>query len=363
MSLFPAYSSAQTTANDDIPLPDSVPATAPKSSWLVNPSFENAAHLQSSTADETVIPQPQSPIEIVDSDQSHETKQRAHKTKRPSNPDSDNASSASSTSRRHQRHKSSSSSKKKKRRRERDQTPAAAEPPNIEFTGREEYYVDKKWERGYLSVQSLHRPACPKYRMYSRPLAPLPRSAAAGRQLLQRYYTKSKLNRTVASGAPDASTNTEHRLSEDEFIRCNRDFNQRLSHAPDDIAEWLRFVRHQEQSPQRLTKLQLAERKMDLLNRAIHENMSATSDDRRDRLYAEYATVIEHTYPSFEVSKLLDALLARDATNYTLWNAQILATQGSMARCIVPDVLKLYEQCMKHMYKRNRYDAIMLSMN
>lgn len=50
-----------------------------------------------------------------------------------------------------------------------------------------------------------------------------------------------------------------------------------------------------------------------------------------------------------------------DLTNYTLWNAQILATQGSMARCNVADVLKLYEQCMKNMYNRNRYDEVMLS--
>lgn len=50
-----------------------------------------------------------------------------------------------------------------------------------------------------------------------------------------------------------------------------------------------------------------------------------------------------------------------DLTNYTLWNAQILATQGSMARCIIPDVLKLYEQCMKNMYNKNRYDEVMLS--
>lgn len=32
-----------------------------------------------------------------------------------------------------------------------------------------------------------------------------------------------------------------------------------------------------------------------------------------------------------------------------------------MARCLVPDVLKIYEQCMKNMYNKNRYDEVMLS--
>lgn len=50
-----------------------------------------------------------------------------------------------------------------------------------------------------------------------------------------------------------------------------------------------------------------------------------------------------------------------DSANYLLWNAQIMATQGSMARCRIPDVLELYEKCMKNMYKRNRCDEVTLS--
>lgn len=51
-----------------------------------------------------------------------------------------------------------------------------------------------------------------------------------------------------------------------------------------------------------------------------------------------------------------------DSSNYTLWNAQIMATQGSMARCRVPDVMALYEKCMNKMYKRiNRSDEVTLS--
>jgi len=32
----------------------------------------------------------------------------------------------------------------------------------MEFDGTEDYYVDKTAERGYLRVQTLHKPACPR---------------------------------------------------------------------------------------------------------------------------------------------------------------------------------------------------------
>lgn len=258
--------------------------------------------------------------------------------------------------------------------------------PVIEFTGTEDYYVDKKPERGFVSVTTLNRPACPKYRSHSRPFGDVPRSTAFMRRPYQRYYAlesatksrrdKSKKSTPTAAGANASSTSsttavgvTQHRLNEDDFIRANADFNRRLAIASNtsdvDADTWLQLVRHQRQSPQKLTKLQLAERQMDILNKAITTAHSYTSTAATaaaiDRLYAEYADILEQTFPSFEVSKHLDALLTRDPTSYTLWNAQILATQASMARCVVPDVLKLYEQCMKQMYRRNSYDAVMLS--
>lgn len=60
-------------------------------------------------------------------------------------------------------------------------------------------------------------------------------------------------------------------------------------------------------------------------------------------------------------SDLSCAFSLLDPADYILWNAQIYATQGSMARCRVPDVMTLYEKCMKNMYKRNRCDDVTLS--
>lgn len=324
------------------------------------------------TATTDAAPAPQ----IAAQTTAHESSRSHHKTtSKRSQPiksgrDDNGASSSSSISdsseRRHRRrHKKDNKKSKRSRRLERQIAVTPAEPV-LEFTGQEEYYVDKKSERGFLSVQTLHRPACPKYRTHSRPLAPYPRPSIGRRPPIQRYYSSSASKRSkVATGNAATDVPAGDRLDEADFVRQNRDYNQRLGQHADDIDTWLRFVRHQDQTPQRLTNVQLAERKMDILNRALADNLnvgaSRTEGDACDRLYAEYADVIERTFPSFEVSRLLDGLLAKDPANYTLWLAQIMASQGSMARCSVPDVLKLYERCMKQMYGRNRYDEVMLS--
>lgn len=45
----------------------------------------------------------------------------------------------------------------------------------------------------------------------------------------------------------------------------------------------------------------------------------------------------------------IEQLLERHPFEYTLWTALIMTTQGTMARCNVPDVLNIYEQCMRRM--------------
>lgn len=74
--------------------------------------------------------------------------------------------------------------------------------------------------------------------------------------------------------------------------------------------------------------------------------------------------IIQSGYCEFNSSRRsisVTFLSAADPANYILWNAQLMATQGSMARCRVPDVLSLYEKCMKNMYRRNRCDEVTLS--
>lgn len=63
----------------------------------------------------------------------------------------------------------------------------------------------------------------------------------------------------------------------------------------------------------------------------------------------------------------LEQLLEREPYENTLWIALIMTTQGTMARCNVPDVLNLYEQCMRRMHlgpkhQRVHTDEVMLKL-
>lgn len=93
------------------------------------------------------------PIEIDDVDENPPTK----------TPNTNHGKASSSTKdkgRRHNKKDHDRSSHKKKKRHHHDEKPPLE--PIHQFTGNEDFYVDKKSERGYLRVETLHRPACPK---------------------------------------------------------------------------------------------------------------------------------------------------------------------------------------------------------
>lgn len=77
-----------------------------------------------------------------------------------------------------------------------------------------------------------------------------------------------------------------------------------------DIDLWLELVRFQEHFYMKMTKIQLAERKMEILNKALRDN------PKNDRIYREYVDILEKTYPSFEVSKFLENLIQKGKNNY-----------------------------------------------
>lgn len=107
-------------------------------SWLSNPSFEKF----------------EPPIKPIDanSNQSDEDVQ-------PSTSHSSRSSRSSHKKKRKKDHKEhKSDGKERKSKKEKQEKVAEV----MEFDGTEEYYVDKKAERGYLRVQTLHRPACPR---------------------------------------------------------------------------------------------------------------------------------------------------------------------------------------------------------
>lgn len=298
--------------------------------WLSNPSFK--------------------PLSSIDTPVKTTISSDSNKTPSIIEPSTSSSSKKSKQKRKHKDENKFSLKKKKKQKQELKDSKQSA--PIDVFTGNEEYYVDKLPVRGYLKIQTLHRPACPKYKIYLRSLGSIQRSYNSKK--FKRYYIKNKKDKIQCNDRDDPTMIID-RMDEIEFVNKNKLFNRKLGENPSDVTLWLDFVQHQDFTYMKSTKIQIVERKIDILEKALRENSS------NEQLYRLYVDIIDQTYPSFEVSKILDRMLAKDPTNYILWNAQILATQGSMARCVVPDVLKLYEKCMKSMYNKNRYDEVMLS--
>lgn len=330
-----------------------VPEPETSTNWLTNPSFKP----------------PPDPAETINSEAVSNTAQQQNTD--VSHIQTETSTITSANLHKDLKHKPKHKEHRKKVKKSKHEAPKQ-ENRIDEFTGNEDYYVDKIPVRGYLNVQTLHKPACPKYRIYARSLGHIRRGRKSTK--LKRYYIKSKKDKIQCGDRQDTTANTVDRLDETEFVNKNKVFNRKLGGDPGDVPLWLEFVRHQDYTHMKSTKTQIVERKIDILEKALRENPS------NEQLYRLYVEIIDQTYPSFEVSKILDRLLAKgkrrvhlysfirkkkmvltDPTNYILWNSQILATQGSMARCIVPDVLKLYERCMKSMYNKNRYDEVMLS--
>lgn len=116
----------------------------------------------------------------------------------------------------------------------------------------------------------------------------------------KRYYVKNK-NERIECG----DWNDIERLSELEFFEKNKMFNRQLGEDPGNVDLWLQFVKHQDFTHMKSTKTQIAERKMNILDKALKENAG------NERLYKLYVDVIDRVYPSFEVSKILDGLLMK----------------------------------------------------
>lgn len=180
-----------------------------------------------------------------------------------------------------------------------------------EFTGKENYYVDKKPCNSYLSLETLNKNDSARYKVHFHQMGKL--SAQQWRILRRRqkepkrYFVKHKSNETETSDGidPGEESSKSHRLSEEEFTAKTKMLNSSLMANPKDIDLWLELVRFQNHFYMKMNKVQLAERKMEILNKALRDNSS------NDKLYHEYINIVEQAYPSFEVSKLLDLLIQK----------------------------------------------------
>lgn len=245
-----------------------------------------------------------------------------------------------------------SSIKSKKRKKDKKKKTKKSRPstPVIEFTGKEEYYVDKNGAKGYISIETLHKPARPRY--YSS-------KKIIGNHKYRRIFEKptryfsSKFNKS--SNHSDDDNHIDKITDETEFVLKVKEFNEHLHQNSTDVDKWLEFTDHQDRTCLKLSKTQIAEKKIEILDRALKEN------PKNSILFEKYIDIITRVLPFDSISIIVEKLLTKDPTSYILWEALINATQGSMARCVVPDVLKLYERCMQTLYNKLGDDEITLS--
>lgn len=188
--------------------------------------------------------------------------------------------------------------KSKKHSRKEKSSRKAESPSTHQFDGTEDFYVDKQPSRSYANVDTLHRPACPRYKVRLQHLGDIRRRKATP---YKRYFEKDKHNR-ITSG--DKTT-----LTDEEFTAQTKQFKERIAQSPRDIDIWLEYVQHQHQFPMTSTRAQLCERKLDVLRQGLLANPGNA------QLYCEYVRILDETYPSYEVSKILDSLITKGEHN------------------------------------------------
>lgn len=226
--------------------------------------------------------------------------------------DSHDDTSNDSTSKKSKKHSKKKKKKEHKHKKDKRSFKSKSDSePKLEFTGKEEYFVDKKPNNSYISMGTLKKEDHSRYRCHTKLLGTRMPSFfnAKDKSEWKRYFdTKIKSSKVISFDSvtvEERLANKVIRLDEDEFSEKTKAFNRSLLNNNKDIPMWLDFVRLQDNFYMKLTKIQLAERKMDILNRALRENPAD------DAIYREYIDILEQTYPSFEVSKFLDNLLQK----------------------------------------------------
>ncbi|KAL9702861.1 hypothetical protein quinque_006379 [Culex quinquefasciatus] len=317
MSLFPAYS-ATTSSSIEAPQP---PAPQENLSWLTNQSF---------------IPFPSQPQQDASSDSSGP---EDHKP-RPS------------SSRKHKK------SKKKHRKRKRSRSSSSSSPevvvepvPAVNIS-EQEFYTDVSALRIYLTVETLHRPACPKYRRGSfRVLGggAVAKPVPSQRRRSVRYFRRGKKELNGGGGVGGEGLG-ERGVREREMEL------EKAARADESSGGWIEYLRFREEHPVHLDSYQNSKGELAIVERGLREH----PDD--PKLLELYLGGIVKVYPTDEVLELIQKMIAKDNTNFLLWEALIDNKQLSMAQCIVPNVLKLYEKSVRSLFMAKRSDEVMLKL-
>ncbi|XP_068157531.1 LOW QUALITY PROTEIN: nuclear exosome regulator NRDE2 [Drosophila tropicalis] len=212
--------------------------------------------------------------------------------------------------------------------------------PRLEFDGKDEFFVDKKWNNIYREWETIPRLSHPIYKVTRRQLR------NAGGEWYARRRRRNKQNITLSSKR--SSQSLKDSLSDKEIDETQMRMRDLIALVTTDdktpVDTWLEFNKLLEMNLERLTHFAKSERQMHYLEMALQAHVD------NEQLLQCYINTANITYPASQVATLIERMLEINPFNYSLWTALIMATQGTMARCNVPDVLKIYERSMQRMH-------------
>ncbi|XP_049538932.1 nuclear exosome regulator NRDE2 [Anopheles darlingi] len=335
MSLFPAYGS------NDEPAKSETVGKPCELAWLTNQSFipftlnNEPEEEQQDTVDAVADTSP-----YRDDPAHHQTNKESKKRKRKekkkhkkkqskrTNRDGNSSGSSSSAS-------------------ESEQTVASVQPP-VRIT-ETDYYTDVDALRIYLTVEKLHRPACPRYRLST--TKPLGTPAGHRGTVDERYKRYYRVHRKARENRVGGAEKTQSEISEQE------ERMERSLRTEETAEKWIELIRFRQANPlPNLDNYQNHKRELAMIERARHR---LPGDAVLLDLYLE---AIVRVHPTDEVLELVRRAIAKDETNVQLWRALIRNKQCSMAQCIVPDVLRLYESSTRALFMARRSDETMLQL-
>ncbi|XP_050081395.1 nuclear exosome regulator NRDE2 [Anopheles maculipalpis] len=335
MSLFPAYN---TVPQDTKSV--STTSTSSELAWLTNQSFipfgESIEIDETESEQSTPEAEPHKDTDTADRTEPQPSKRQKTKHKKKHKKKQSKRKRGSSTSSEGTVEDSSNSAL--------PSLPAASSTRISEA----EYYTDVDPLKIYLTVEKLHRPACPRYRLGTvKTLGIRWYGTESGKDRTKRYFRSVKVKERDQSGAS--------KMVQEEIFAREAEL-ERYLRVEETVDRWIELVRFRQDHPIHFDSYQNHKRELTLIERA---RRNFPFDERLLRLYLE---AIVRVHPTDEVLNLIRRAIGKDETNVTLWRALIRNKQCAMAQCIVPDVLKLYERSTRSLFMARRSDDTMLQL-
>ncbi|XP_016973519.1 nuclear exosome regulator NRDE2 [Drosophila rhopaloa] len=210
----------------------------------------------------------------------------------------------------------------------------------LEFDANDEFYVDKNSNSMYRSLSTLTKPTRPRYKSRMTRLRDL-------EDKTRRESGRSKLSSKSSRYTGRNYVDCEATPSTEEVRRLQEQLIQSkvlVQREPQRVEHWLELHRLLDLNLDKANRLAVAEHQLHTLETALEHH---PSNEQILRLYTDVANA---TYQASEVAARFTKMLDKNPFEYTLWTALIMVTQGNMARCNVPAVLRIYAFSMRRMH-------------